>query len=123
MTTKQTRKPRQSTIPAEEVALENKLEALTKAIGDKEPTETQKKQRAELREQMSSLRFVRMAKKRVGKAVTMIRNVGKLTGGNYRSTPEQVKKIADLLTVEVKTAIAKLETTKEKKAEAVSIDL
>lgn len=53
-------------------------------------------------------KFIRLAKKRAGNAVKHIRNLGKLGSPGYVRTAEQVKKLHDLLTAEVKACVERL---------------
>lgn len=82
---------------------EQRLAALTKDIRDKakkanrETTEAEDAKIAEYKRQLGSMKFKRLAEKRVGAALKQIRNVGSLAAKSYTSTPGQVKEVVDAL--------------------------
>ena len=120
--TQQTRKPRQKKVYADEQALTDKLSALAKKVGNGEYSETQKNERSTLRSELGALKFKRLAKQRVGKAILQIGNVGKLGGAGYTRTEEQVNNIKKLLTDAVTAAVANLGAAKKTK-ETLSIEI
>lgn len=120
--TKVTRKPRQPKIYADELALVTKLEALSKKVGDGEYSEAQKTERGNLRSELGALKFKRLAKTRVGKAITIIGNVGKLGGAGYTRTEEQIANVKRLLTDAVNAAVLNLGTAKKGK-ETLNIEI
>jgi hypothetical protein len=122
MATKQTRKPRQPKVYADEKALTDKLEALAKKVGNGDYSDAQKTERGHLRSDLGALKFKRLAKQRVGKAMQIIGNVGKLGGAGYTRTEEQVKNISKLLTDAVNVAVANLGTAKKGK-ETLNIEI
>ena len=119
---KTTRKPRQPKVYADEQAILTKLDALSKKVGDGEYTDAQKTERSTLRGELGTLRFKRLAKTRVAKAVQMIRNIGNLGGPGYVRTPEQIATIGAMLTDEVKAVVNARGATKKEKA-SIEINL
>jgi hypothetical protein len=109
-----TTKTRAAVTTPEETAVEKQLEALAKQIGDKEPTTAQKEQRTKLRDQLGSLRFARIANKRIPKTLKAIQQIANLSGPNYRSNEAQVTAIVEALTQAVANVKSKLSGTKEK---------
>lgn len=85
-------------------AAEKQLAAL-QAV--KAPNEQQKKQAATLKQTVKSEKFSRLAKKRVGKALTAVKLIGNLSGSGYAYTPEQVTKINTLLNDAVKSVVSR----------------
>lgn len=122
MATKTTRKPRQPKVYADEKAIADKLEALAKKVGNGDYSDAQKAERTKMRSELGALKFKRLAKQRVGKAIGIIGNVGKLGGAGYTRTEEQIANIKKLLTDAVNVAIANLGTTKKGK-EALQIEI
>lgn len=52
-------------------------------------------------------RFKRLGSHRIGRALKAIQRVGNLASANYEYTPEQVQKLSDALTTELKLTLAK----------------
>lgn len=121
-TNKQGRKPRQPKVYADEKAITDKLEALAKKVGNGEYTDVQKAERSKLRSELGALKFKRLAKQRVGKAILQVGNVGKLGGVGYTRTEEQVANIKRLLGDAVDAAINALSATKKTK-ETLNIEI
>lgn len=109
-----TRKARQPKVYADEEKIKAEIETLAKKAGDN-PTDAQKKELKEKRASLGGLKFTRLAKQRLAKAVIAIRNVGKLGGANYTRTEEQIKSVKEYLTNETNAAIAALSATKKEK--------
>jgi len=116
------RAPRQKKVYADEKAITDKLEALAKKVGSGDYTDAQKTERSNLRSSLGALKFKRLAKQRVGKAMQMIGNVGKLGGAGYTRTEEQVKNISKLLSDAVNAAVVNLGSTKKGK-ETLNIEI
>jgi hypothetical protein len=57
-------------------------------------------------------RFVRLANARTGKAIKAISSIGKLGGANYTSTPDQRRRIEDVLEEAIETMVARLKKEK-----------
>lgn len=121
-TNKQTRKPRQKKVYADEQALLSKLETLAKKVGNGEYSDAQKTERSTLRAELGALKFKRLAKQRTVKAILQIGNVGKLGGAGYTRTEEQVNNIKKLLTDAMNAAVASLGTAKKSK-ETLNIEI
>jgi len=116
MATKQVKRaPRQKKVYADEKAIADKLEALSNKVGSGDYTDAQKAERTKLRNELGALKFARLAKQRVGKAMQMIGNVGKLGGAGYTRTEDQVKNINKLLSDAVNAAVVNLGSTKKGK--------
>ena len=69
-------------------------------------TEAQKAAAAAKRAQEKSAKFVKLAKKRVPKALKAISLIGNLAGSGYSYTPEQVEKIKTALDNQVKQTLS-----------------
>lgn len=55
-------------------------------------------------------RFVRLANQRVNSILTSLKSLGQLRGSNYKSTPEQVKKIEQALNEGLTRAIKAMQS-------------
>lgn len=110
-----TRKPRTPKVYANEEAVKTKIATLAKAAGD-EPSETQKEQLKALRAELGGMKFLRLAGARVGKALAIFANIGKLGTPQYKRTPAQVKFIVDALENGVAEVKARLAATSSEKA-------
>jgi len=55
-------------------------------------------------------RFVRLANQRVNSILTTLKQLGQLRGSNYKSTPEQRKKIDTVLVEAVQKAVKAMES-------------
>jgi hypothetical protein len=117
MAQKPTRKPRESKLSAAEKAIKDKLDTLEKQIGDKTPTDAQKETRKTLRAELAPLRFTRVAKQRLTRALKGISGLGALSGAGYESTAEQRGKIVSYLTDAVDNVKVRLEGVKAESAE------
>lgn len=111
-TNRDSKKPRKPATTPEETALEKNIENLSKAMGEK-PTEAQKSQMASLKKDLGGKRFVRIANKRVPKALKALEGIANLGGASYVKTPEQIKAICGALSDAVKVLEAKLSGTKK----------
>jgi uncharacterized protein YnzC (UPF0291/DUF896 family) len=119
------RKPRQPKVYPDEVKITGEIDAINdkaKKDKDRDLTDSEKKRVGELRKSLGSLRFVRLAKQRAGKAVAAIRNVAKLGGNTYTRNPEQVTKIVAALNAEVKAVADALNATTKQK-ESFNLDI
>lgn len=97
-------------LPAAEKALADQIDRLS---GIEKPTDVQKSQMKELRGKLGALRFVRIANKRVPKALKAVSGIANLAGAGYTKTPEQVKAIAEALSAAVKDVERKLSGGKQ----------
>lgn len=79
------------------------------------PAKTQAEKDA-LKNESKAVKFVRLAKQRVPKAIKAIENVAKLAHSNYESTPAQIIKINDALTAALAQATARLNGQKTAQA-------
>lgn len=95
---------KESSVPAAEVALSKKLEAL-RAV--KEPSKEQKAEKSTVAASLGALRFSRIANKRVPKVLKAIRSVAALAGAGYTRTPEQTEKVLAALAGAVSEVKAK----------------
>ena len=116
------RAARQPKVYADEKALTDKLEALAKKVGSGDYTDAQKTERGNVRSELGALKFKRLAKARVVKAILQIGNVGKLGGAGYTRTEDQVNNIKKLLTDAITAAVANLGSAKKTK-ETLSIEI
>lgn len=73
-----------------------------------EPKKERKKREKAPENETPAARFARLGKIRALKAESAIRNVGKLTGRGYESTPEQRAKIVKLLSDALESAKTRL---------------
>lgn len=86
---------------------EMRLASLIKDTRDKakksnrDLTEAESSKIADYKRQLGSLKFKRLAEKRVGAALKQINNVAALAGKSYTSTPGQQKEIIDALVASV----------------------
>lgn len=97
-------------LPKDEQALTDKI---TKLAANKNPSEAQKKEIKELRSELAGLRFIRLAPKRVKRAISTINAVGKLTGNGYRYTKENADKISKALADAINNVVRKFNGQKE----------
>jgi sensor domain CHASE-containing protein len=112
------KRERKDTRTPKEKQIEGQLQTL-KATVEKQkdgPNEQQKKQLADLRSQLGQEKFVRIANKRVPKALAAIEGIGNLAGVNYRSTDAQVQAIVKAFTAAVAHMAQKLSGKKEEVA-------
>jgi alpha-ketoglutarate-dependent taurine dioxygenase len=104
-TTKGKRAARQPKVHADEEAIKAKM----KPLQDKEElTDKQKEELKALRAELGTLRFRRIAKQRVSKAVFAIRNISNLGGASYTRTAEQVETISKTLKDELNKALVSI---------------
>lgn len=89
----------------EEQKIETQLETYAKI---KEPTDAQKANAKTLRQDLGKLRFVRLAKQRVPKALKALDSIGKLAGSGYGNTAEQADKITKALQQKLDAVTSKL---------------
>lgn len=109
-TTKAKRKPSMS---ADEQAAEKALDTFAKQYEGKKLTDNQKEQKRELQATLGKLKFVRIANKRVPRAVAAIEGIGNLSGKQYVKSEKQIKAICDRLDEAVKGVRQALMGTKE----------
>lgn len=105
-------KPKKSKaeLPAAEKALADQIERLS---GIEKPNDVQKAQLKDTRSKLGALRFVRIANKRVPKALKAVSGIGNLAGAGYSKTPAQVSAIVDALLAAVKEIERKLSGGKQ----------
>lgn len=105
-----TKTPRKKTeLPAAEKA---HADTITRLSAIEKPTDAQKTQLKDARSALGKLRFVRIANKRIPKALKAVSGVANLAGASYTKTPEQVKAIIAALTAAVAEVERKLSGTK-----------
>jgi hypothetical protein len=110
-----TKKPRKPAMSAEEKAASDTLAKFVKANEGKTLSDKQKEEKKKLQEHLGKLKFVRIANKRVPRAMTAIKGIGNLAGKQYVKTEAQIKAICDALDAECKAVRAALLGTKESK--------
>jgi len=116
------RAAKQTKIPADELKLISQADALREKAKGRDKTDAEKKQLTDLSKTLGAMRFVRLAKKRGAMVIKAVRNLAGLASVQYTRTPEQVKKLFEQITGEVKSAEQALLATKKEKS-AIGIDL
>jgi hypothetical protein len=101
-------KKKAAPLPADEVKADAALKAFLKSHEGKTLTEAQKEHKAELKDTLGSLRFVRIANKRVPRVLAAIESIGKLAGAGYSRTEAQSKAISTALETAAKQVSNKL---------------
>lgn len=81
---------------------------IAKLSAVEKPTEQQKEQLKTARAALGTLRFVRIANKRIPKALKAVSGIANLAGASYTKKPEQVKAIIAALTAAVAEVERKL---------------
>lgn len=107
------KKAKKPALSPEETKAQATLDAFNKQHEGKTLTDDQKKHRQALKDVVGRMRFVRIANKRVPKALAVLEGIGNLSGPGYVKTDAQVKAICDALDVAVKSTRSKLSGTKE----------
>ena len=97
----------------EEQAAVANVAAIQKAIGDKTPTDKQKADLKAAKETLAGLKFIRIANKRIPKALKAITQIGALSGAGYMSTDSQRSAIKQALEQAVSDAMQKLSGQKQ----------
>lgn len=109
------KKPKKVSMSAEELEATKALESFVKQHEGKVLTDPQKVKKAELQTALGKMKFVRIANKRIPKALAAIKGVRNLAGKAYVKTADQIKAICDALENEVKALRAALGGVKESK--------
>lgn len=99
------RKERVSSVTPEEASIINRLAALAKI---EKKTDGQKDEAKALRAKLAPIRFVRLARQRVPRALKAVEAIGNLTGSGYMHTEEQAQKILGALDAVVERVRSKL---------------
>lgn len=109
------KKAKKVSMSAEELEATKALELFVKQHEGKVLTDPQKAKKAELQTALGKMKFVRIANKRIPKALAAIKGVRNLAGKTYVKTAVQIKAICDALENEVKALRAALGGVKESK--------
>lgn len=105
-------KKKAAVLTPEETAAQEAFDKFVKTHEGKTLTASQKEQKAELAQALGSLKFVRIANKRVPRARAAIKGIGNLAGKAYAKSAAQVKAICDALEGDVKQLRAELSGVK-----------
>jgi hypothetical protein len=116
MATKGTGTKKKAELPAAELQAANAVAAFKKKYEGKDLTEAQKKEYADLRDTLGKLKFVRIANKRVPKALAAVKGIANLAGAGYVKNAAQVKAICDALDQAAKDVRGKLSGEKQSAA-------
>lgn len=97
---------------AEELAAQKALDSFLEATKGKELSDAQKAQKKALAAALGRLKFVRIANKRIPRALKAVGAIAKLAAGSYVKNAAQVDAIVGALEAEVKAVKAALSGVK-----------